>query len=164
MTCSGRGKRTAYLTSRWVPGTLTGEEIRGEMRWAVSRPPWSERALRKILLVDDDLSLRRLVRLTLGPDYEILEANDGEEAVTIARRERPDLVFMDIRMPRLSGYEACRRIKESPETAHTKVVMLTANSRDEDRAQGEAVGADGYMTKPYSPLALLATVEELVGD
>lgn len=117
----------------------------------------------KILLVDDDVGLRRLVRLTLGPDYEILEANDGEEAVALAQRERPDLVFMDIRMPRLSGYEACRQIKQSPLTAHTKVVMLTANTRDEDRAMGEAVGADGYMTKPYSPLALLAKVEELTG-
>jgi len=117
----------------------------------------------KILLVDDDLGLRRLVRLTLGPDYDIVEADDGEAAVELTQREHPDLVFMDIRMPRLSGYEACRRIKQSPETAKTKVVMLTANTREEDRERGEAVGADGYMTKPYSPLALLAKVEELIG-
>jgi len=117
----------------------------------------------KILLVDDDVGLRKLVRLTLGPDYDVIEADDGEEAVAIAQRERPDLVFMDIRMPRLSGYEACRRIKQSPLTARTKVIMLTANTREEDRVKGEAVGADGYMTKPYSPLALLAKVEELVG-
>jgi CheY-like chemotaxis protein len=117
----------------------------------------------KILLVDDDMGLRRLVRLTLGPDYDVIEANDGEEAVEITQREHPDLVFMDIRMPRLSGYEACRRIKENPETANTKVVILTANMSDEDRERGAAVGADGYLTKPYSPLALLAKVEELVG-
>ncbi len=117
----------------------------------------------KILLVDDDVGLRRLVRLTLGPDYDVIEANDGEEAVEITQREHPDLVFMDIRMPRLSGYEACRRIKENPETANTKVVILTANMSDEDRERGAAVGADGYLTKPYSPLALLAKVEELVG-
>ena len=117
----------------------------------------------KILLVDDDVGLRRLVRLTLGPDYDVIEANDGEEAVEITQREHPDLVFMDIRMPRLSGYEACRRIKQNPETANTKVVILTANMSDEDRERGAAVGADGYLTKPYSPLALLAKVEELVG-
>ncbi len=117
----------------------------------------------KILLVDDDVGLRRLVRLTLGPDYDVIEANDGEEAVEIALREHPDLVFMDIRMPRLSGYEACRRIKENPETSNAKVVILTANMSDEDREKGAAVGADGYLTKPYSPLALLAKVEELVG-
>lgn len=117
----------------------------------------------KILLVDDDMGLRRLVRLTLGPDYDVFEANDGQEAIEVARRERPDLVFMDIRMPRLSGYDACRMIKGSPDTSHTKVVMLTANTRDEDRDFGQSVGADGYMTKPYSPLALLAKVEELIG-
>lgn len=117
----------------------------------------------KILLVDDDVGLRRLVRLTLGPDYDVIEANDGEEAVEIALREHPDLIFMDIRMPRLSGYEACRRIKENPETSNAKVVILTANMSDEDREKGAAVGADGYLTKPYSPLALLAKVEELVG-
>ncbi len=120
-------------------------------------------AVPKILLVDDDMGLRRLVRLTLGPDYDVFEANDGQEAIEVARREHPDLVFMDIRMPKLSGYEACRLIKESPDTANAKVVMLTANTRDEDREIGERVGADGYMTKPYSPLALLAKVEELIG-
>ncbi len=117
----------------------------------------------KILLVDDDMGLRRLVRLTLGPDYDVMEANDGEEAVEIAQREHPDLVFMDIRMPRLGGYEACRRIKQNPDTCHIKVVILTANTSDEDGDKGESVGADGYLTKPYSPLALLAKVEELVG-
>ncbi|MGH2458101.1 MAG: response regulator [Chloroflexota bacterium] len=117
----------------------------------------------KILLVDDDMGLRRLVRLTLGPDYDVFEANDGQEALEVARREHPDLVFMDIRMPRVSGYEACRLIKGSPETAKAKVVMLTANTRDADRDVGAEVGADGYMTKPYSPLALLAKVEELIG-
>lgn len=117
----------------------------------------------KILLVDDDVGLRRLVRLTLGPDYDVIEANDGEEAVEIALRERPDLVFMDIRMPRLGGYEACRRIKQNPDTSHVKVVILTANPNDEGEDKGESIGADGYLTKPYSPLALLAKVEELVG-
>ena len=120
-------------------------------------------AVPKILLVDDDMGLRRLVRLTLGPEYDVFEANDGQEAIEVARREHPDLVFMDIRMPRLSGYEACRMIKGSPDTSSAKVVMLTANARDEDRDFGQSVGADGYMTKPYSPLALLAKVEELIG-
>lgn len=117
----------------------------------------------KILLVDDDTGLRRLVRLTLGPDYDVIEATDGQEAVELTQRERPDLVFMDIRMPRLSGYEACRRIKESPDTSQIKIVMLTANTREEDRERGVSVGCDAYLTKPYSPLALLAKVEELIG-
>jgi len=120
-------------------------------------------AVPKILLVDDDVGLRRLVRLTLGPDYDVIEANDGEEAIEVAQREHPDLVFMDIRMPKLGGYEACLRIKQSPDTCHAKVVMLTANTREEDREKGHSVGADGYLTKPYSPLALLAKVEELIG-
>lgn len=116
----------------------------------------------KILLADDDAALRRLVRLTLGPEYEIFEAANGEEAVALALRERPDIVFMDVRMPLMSGYEACRRIKDSPTAGHAKVVILTAYHGDEDRAQGRNVGADDYMTKPYSPLALLNKVEGLL--
>lgn len=116
----------------------------------------------KILLADDDAALRRLVRLTLGPEYEIFEAANGEEAVALALRERPDIVFMDIRMPLMSGYEACRRIKDSPTTGHAKVVILTAYHGEEDRARGRNVGADDYMTKPYSPLALLNKVEGIL--
>lgn len=117
----------------------------------------------KILLVDDDAALRRLIKLTLGPEYEIFEATNGVEAVTIAERETPDLVFMDIRMPLLSGYEACHKIKERPGAERTKVVMLSAFSGEDDQAKGRAAGADDYMTKPYSPLTLLTKVESLLG-
>lgn len=116
----------------------------------------------KVLLVDDDPGLRKLVRLTLGPDYEIIEAMDGAEAVEIARREHPDVVFMDVRMPRVNGFEACRLIKADPESRGAKVVMLTAHARDDDRDKGEDCGADDYITKPYSPLALLRRVEQLL--
>src|SRR5262249_15567870 len=104
-----------------------------------------------------------LVRLSLGPDYEIFEASDGEEAVALAERECPDVVFMDVRMPRVSGFEGCRRIKANPTTETAKVVIFSARGRDEDFSQGTEVGADDYITKPCSPLALLRKVEDLLG-
>lgn len=122
---------------------------------------WGE-DMRKILLVDDDAALRRLIRLTLGPDYQILEATNGVDAVAIAVEEAPDVVFMDVRMPLLSGYEACRQIKEKLGANRTRVVILTAFNGDRDRAEGQAAGADDYLTKPYSPLTLLKKLEALL--
>ncbi|HUX88060.1 MAG TPA: response regulator [Chloroflexota bacterium] len=116
----------------------------------------------KVLLVDDDAALRRLVSLTLGPSYEILEATNGVDAVALAVKEAPDVVFMDVRMPLLSGYEACRQIKAQLGPDRTRVVILTAFDGAQDRAQGAAAGADDYLTKPYSPLTLLKKLEALL--
>ncbi|MBI2940411.1 MAG: response regulator [Chloroflexi bacterium] len=117
----------------------------------------------KILLVDDEPGLRQLVRVTLGRGYEFFEAGDGEEGVAVALRVRPDLVFMDVNMPKLDGFEACRRIKRDPATRQTKMIMLTVNARDIARQVGAEAGADGYIAKPYSPLMLLRQVEEIFG-
>jgi two-component system chemotaxis response regulator CheY len=118
---------------------------------------------RTILIVDDDPLIRKLVATTLEDvsGFRLTEAGDGEEAVATAAAERPEIVFMDIDMPRLDGIEACRRMRSQPESARATIVMLTAASdgRAEDRAR--AAGADLFLTKPFSPLELLRLVDQL---
>lgn len=117
-----------------------------------------------VLVADDDTSLRLLLRATLGPTRCLVrEAADGVEALDIARRERPDLVLLDVGMPRLDGYAVCRALKDDPCTADIKVMMLTARAEQADRELGLEAGADAYITKPFSPRDLLSNVERLLG-
>lgn len=118
---------------------------------------------RTVLLADDDPGLRRLVGTTLGTDdFELLQAMDGEEALRIAREQRPQLVLLDVNMPRRNGFEVCRLLKDDPRTAAIKVVMLTARGNEADRAQGREAGADDYFIKPFSPVHLLDKVYALL--
>jgi len=118
--------------------------------------------MRKLLIADDEEGIRSLVRMTLESDaYEIVEARNGAEALALAREHRPELVLLDVMMPRLDGFEACRQLKEDPATSGTVVVLLTALAQQADRERGDAVGADQYFTKPFSPVALLELVEEI---
>jgi len=116
----------------------------------------------KLLIADDEPSVRSLVHVTLeGDEHTIFEASDGVEALEVARSEHPNLVLLDIMMPKLDGLAVCRAIKSDPATSGTVVVMLTAQAQDRDRDQGLAAGADDYFTKPFSPLALLNMVERV---
>ena len=120
-------------------------------------------ARRRVLLADDDPSLLRLISTTLGSeDFDLLYALDGQEALDVARRERPDLILLDINMPRVDGFEVCQALKGDPETAGVKVVMLTARGSDADRARGRECGADDYFVKPFSPIQLLNKVYALL--
>lgn len=122
--------------------------------------------MKRVLIVDDDPFIRRLIATTLEDvaHFELLEAGDGEEALEVAARERPDLVFLDIDMPRLDGLEACRQLRAAPETADATIVMLTAARGDEAERDAEAAGADLYLTKPFSPLELLRLAEGLTDE
>ena len=93
----------------------------------------------------------------------MVEARDGVEAVDVARREQPDLVFLDVMMPRRSGFEVCRVIKQELGLVGTYVVLLTAKGQAYDREQGMAAGADLYMTKPFDPDELLRRAREVLG-
>jgi len=118
---------------------------------------------RLVLLVDDDEGLRRLIRTTLGTEhFELLQAVDGEEALQIARQQHPDLVLLDVNMPKLDGFEVCRHLKTEPETSFIKVVILSARGADTDRARGREVGADEYFIKPFSPIQLLNKIYALL--
>jgi two-component system alkaline phosphatase synthesis response regulator PhoP len=112
------------------------------------------------LIADDETSIRGLVRVTLeGQGFEIFEAADGEAAMEIARAEQPALILLDVMMPRLDGLEVCRRLKGDPATKGIIVVLLTAMAQDNDRERGLSAGADDYLTKPFSPLALMKMVD-----
>jgi two-component system, OmpR family, phosphate regulon response regulator PhoB len=118
-----------------------------------------------ILVVDDEPPIVDLVRFTLeDADVRVVEASDGAEALVVARQTIPDLVLLDVHMPGLDGFEVCRQLRREPSLARTPIVMLTAAGQEADRARGRAAGADEYLTKPFSPLALLALVEALVPD
>lgn len=119
---------------------------------------------KKVLLADDEQMIRMLITTILGSDprYRVLVAKDGEEALTTARREKPDLIFLDVLMPKGSGHEVCRALRKDPDTAHVKVIMLTALTQESDRQAAFESGADDYLTKPFSPLRLLQKVEEVL--
>jgi DNA-binding response OmpR family regulator len=116
-----------------------------------------------VLVVDDEPQILALVRVTLEDErVRIIEAADGETALAVAQREHPALILLDVRMPRLDGFEVCRRLRQDPHFGQTKIVMLTASGQERDRARGRTVGADDYLTKPFSPLALLSLVQTLL--
>jgi len=118
-----------------------------------------------ILVVDDEPSIVDLVRFTLeDADVRVVEASDGAEALVLARRIKPDLVLLDVQMPRLDGLEVCRQLRREPDFVRTPIIMLTAAGQQADRTRGLGAGADEYLTKPFSPLALLALVEALVPE
>jgi DNA-binding response OmpR family regulator len=118
---------------------------------------------RRVLIADDDLGLRRLIGTTLGTEnFDVLQAVDGEEALCIARQQHPELILLDVNMPKLDGFQVCRHLKSDPETSGIKVVMITARGTDVDRARGREVGADDYFIKPFSPIQLLNKVYALL--
>jgi CheY-like chemotaxis protein len=118
-----------------------------------------------VLIVDDDPFIRKLVSTTLEDvsGFELAEASDGREALEVARRDPPQLIFLDIDMPHVDGYEACRQLRGEPVTAQATIVMLTAAAGEEAEREAEEAGADLFLTKPFSPLELLRLVHDL-GD
>ncbi len=123
--------------------------------------------MKKILIVDDQREIRELVAATLriGP-YQIFQAANGPEALDLAQRERPDLILLDVMMQAggMDGYEACRRIKTGQETSGSFVMILTARGQKSDLEQGYAAGANDYFVKPFSPLELMAKVDEVMNS
>ncbi|MDH4179671.1 MAG: response regulator [Armatimonadota bacterium] len=120
----------------------------------------------RILVVDDEEAVRTLavacIRHGLGEQHEALEAHDGEEAIAAAERERPDLILLDIMMPRMDGFEACRRLKRSATTKDIPIVFLTALGAEKDVGEGLALGGDGYVVKPFNAVTLAAQISELL--
>jgi CheY-like chemotaxis protein len=118
-----------------------------------------------VLIVDDDPFIRKLVATTLEDvaGFDLMEAEDGREALEVASRSAPELVFLDIDMPVLDGLEACRRLREQPNTREATIVMLTAAAGEAAEREAEEAGADLFLTKPFSALELLKIVHGL-GD
>lgn len=122
---------------------------------------------KKVLIVDDESHIRLLLEQTLDPlvdvDVEITTADNGGAALEAIRRERPDLVLLDVMMPVMNGFDVCRTVKNDPELRKIFVVMLTAKGQELDRATGAEVGADLYLTKPFDPDDVLARAAKVLG-
>lgn len=120
---------------------------------------------KKVLIVDDEANIvAALDYLLRRSGYEVSVAATGDEALHQVEASSPDLVLLDVMMPQKSGYEVCRRIRERPEWRAVKIVMLSAKGRDAEVSKGLSLGADLYVTKPFSNAELVARIRELLGD
>jgi two-component system cell cycle response regulator DivK len=114
-----------------------------------------------ILVVEDQEDNRQILRdLLSNSSYEMLEAENGAEALSAVAKQRPDLILMDIQLPVMDGYEATRRLKADPATKSIPIIVVTSYALSGDEGKARAAGCDGYVTKPYSPRALLAKIRE----
>ncbi|GAB4534613.1 MAG: hypothetical protein Kow0063_17910 [Anaerolineae bacterium] len=120
-----------------------------------------------VLIADDEAYVRLLIEQSLeeleDEGVELLTAEDGQEALATIQARKPDLVFLDVMMPRMNGFDVCYTVKRELELSQVHVVMLTARGQEFDRQRGEAVGVDGYMTKPFDPDELLARARAVLG-
>ena len=118
--------------------------------------------LATVLICDDEPSLRELIRISLNGPYRVIEADDGAVSLELARRERPDVVILDMMMPRLSGLEVLRAVRQEEELQETRVIVLTAQPGTREQALRD--GADVVMVKPFEPEQIAAAVEEVLAD
>jgi CheY-like chemotaxis protein len=117
----------------------------------------------KILIAEDEPDIRELVAFTLRfAGYEVVTASNGEEAVQVAGAEMPDLALMDVRMPRMTGYDACRAMKASPDLKDIPVVFLSAKGQEAEIAAGMQAGAEEYLLKPFAPDQLAERVRQIL--
>jgi two-component system alkaline phosphatase synthesis response regulator PhoP len=120
-------------------------------------------AKRKILVVDDEKELVKLVTFNLSiAGYNVLSAKNGIEALEISEQENPDLIILDIMLPRIDGWEVCRRLRQNPHTANIPIIMLSALSEVDDKLRGFDLGIDDYVTKPFSPRELVVRVKRVL--
>ena len=120
---------------------------------------------KKILLVEDNEFNRKIVRdLLARQPYDLLEAHDGEAGVAAARRDKPDVIVMDVQLPKLSGLDATRAIRAEPETATIPIIVVTSFALSGDDKKAMDAGASAYLAKPYSPRQLLDTIRRMAGD
>ena len=116
-----------------------------------------------ILVAEDERDIRDLITFTLKfAGHEITPATNGEEAVQLAKEKLPDLIMTDVRMPKMTGYEACKAIKADEATKHIPVVILSAKGQDEEIDQGKDAGADDYLLKPFAPDELTRRIAEIL--
>ena len=119
----------------------------------------------KILVVDDEPFICRSLTFVLRKgNYEVLEARDGVEALAAIREHKPDLVFLDVMMPKVNGFEVTQQIRSDAAYDDVQIILLTAKGQDSDRAVGKDAGADDYMTKPFSPSKILDRARQLLGE
>lgn len=123
--------------------------------------------MKKVLIAEDQNHIRMLIEQSIeeleDEGVEILLAADGEAALAVIREQRPDVVLLDVMMPKLNGFEVCERLRQDPAAAGAYVLFLTAKGQEYDRARADKAGANGYMIKPFDPDELLAAVRRALG-
>jgi DNA-binding response OmpR family regulator len=120
--------------------------------------------LGRVLVVDDDEVIRRLIAVNLQLEgFEVETAVDGQDCLDKVAEIDPDVITLDVMMPRLDGWETAVQLRQSPEFAHIKVILISARAQEDDKARGAEVGADAYLTKPFDPNEMIRVVRELVG-
>lgn len=118
---------------------------------------------KKILIVDDEPNILMSLEYAFKKkDFEVFIARDGTEAIEISNREKPNLILLDIMMPEMDGYETLKQVKDNKDLAHTKIVFLSAKSKEKDIEKGLKMGADRYLTKPFSMKKVISEIEELL--
>ena len=118
---------------------------------------------KRILVVDDEVDLVNLVKMRLEANgYEAVGAYDGQEGLDKAKKEKPDLVILDLMLPKMDGYKVCRMLKFDEKYKNIPIIMFTARAQESDKKMGEEVGADAYITKPFEPEVLLTKIKELL--
>jgi DNA-binding response OmpR family regulator len=117
----------------------------------------------KIVIAEDEPDIRELIAFTLRfAGHEVITGVNGEEGYELTKKERPDLVMFDVRMPKMTGYDACKKIKADPEISHTPVVFLSAKGQENEIEQGLDAGADEYLLKPFAPDQLVEHVKAIL--
>ena len=117
----------------------------------------------RVLVVDDDDVIRQLITVNLELEgFEVFTAVDGQDALDKVKDVQPEVITLDVMMPRLDGWEAAERLRADPETAHIKVILLSARAQEADIQRGTRIGVDAYLTKPFDPDELIDTVRRLI--
>lgn len=119
---------------------------------------------KKVLIADDEQNIVISLEFLLGREgFQVLVAQDGEEALAKARADKPDLVLLDVMMPKMNGFDVCQALRADPELSAVRILMLTAKGRETEISKGLGLGADAYMTKPFSTKELVVQVRALLG-
>src|ERR1700722_15242617 len=163
----GRGRPARRPQAKPAATATTGKTRRGTVhtssRTADSLAPVTQ-ALGRVLVVDDDEVIRQLIAVNLTLEgFDVSTAVDGQDCLDKVVAIAPDVITLDVMMPRLDGWEPAVQLRKTPETAHIKVVLITARAQEDDIARGANVGADAYLTKPFDPGEMIRVVRELAG-
>jgi DNA-binding response OmpR family regulator len=119
-------------------------------------------AKKRLLIVDDEVDLAEMIKFRMESNgYEVLLAHDGQAALETARKERPDLIILDLMLPKMDGYKVCGLLKKDGRYASIPIIIFTAKGQDDDMKLGEELGADAYIVKPFEPQVLLGKIKEL---
>jgi len=120
---------------------------------------------KRILIVDDEVQLVEMVKMRLeAAGYEIISAYDGQEGFDKAKKDKPDLIILDLMLPKMDGYKVCGLLKNDARYSKIPIIMFTARVQDEDMRLGKDLGAEEYVTKPFDPKILLSKIKELLGE